>query len=124
MQPKKKITQSLLFTSKLQQILNDQHPLYKLASSIDWQAIDKQLACCYSEDMGRPANATRLMVGLHYLKNIHTMNPMNRLSSDGLRTRTGNIFAVMSTCSINFQFIRQVWSSGVGVLELTEWKLC
>ena len=72
MQPKKKITQSLLFTSKLQQILNDQHPLYKLAAGIDWQTIEKQLACCYSEDMGRPANATRLMVGLHYLK--HTYN--------------------------------------------------
>jgi len=40
--------------------------------SIDWQTIDKQLACCYSEDMGRPANTTRLMVGLHYLK--HTYN--------------------------------------------------
>lgn len=72
MRPKNKISQSFLFTSKLQQILNDQHPLYKLASSIDWQTIDKQLACCYSEDMGRPANATRLMVGLHYLK--HTYN--------------------------------------------------
>ena len=124
MQPKKKDSQSLLFTSKLQQILNDQHPLYKLASSIDWQAIDKQLACCYSEDMGRPANATRLMVGLHYLKNIHTMNPMNRLSSDGLRILTGNIFADMSTCSINFQFIQQVWLSGVIESVLTEWKLC
>ncbi|MCE5341930.1 MAG: IS5 family transposase [Planctomycetaceae bacterium] len=72
MRPKHKISQAFLFTSKLQQILNDQHPLYKLASSIDWQTIDKQLACCYSEDMGRPANATRLMVGLHYLK--HTYN--------------------------------------------------
>ena len=72
MRPKHKIPQAFLFTSKLQQILNDQHPLYKLASSIDWQTIDKQLACCYSEDMGRPANATRLMVGLHYLK--HTYN--------------------------------------------------
>jgi IS5 family transposase len=72
MRPKQKVSQSFLFTSKLQQILNDQHPLYQLASSIDWQAIDKQLACCYSEDMGRPANATRLMVGLHYLK--HTYN--------------------------------------------------
>jgi len=72
MRPKHKISQAFLFTSKLQQILNDQHPLYKLASSIDWLAIDKQLACCYSEDMGRPANATRLMVGLHYLK--HTYN--------------------------------------------------
>jgi transposase, IS5 family len=72
MRPKQKISQAFLFTSKLQQILNDQHPLYKLAGRIDWQTIDKQLVCCYSEDMGRPANATRLMVGLHYLK--HTYN--------------------------------------------------
>ena len=79
MRPKKKLSQSFLFTSKLQQILNDQHPLYKLASSIDWQVIEKQLACCYSEDMGRPANATRLMVGLHYLK--HTYNESDERTS-------------------------------------------
>ena len=29
---------------------------------------DSQFIDCYSDDMGRPGNAIRLMVGLHYLK--------------------------------------------------------
>lgn len=72
MTPQKSISQNKLFQPTLEPILDDKHPLYKLASSINWQAIEKELACCYSEDMGRPGNATRLMVGLHYLK--HTYN--------------------------------------------------
>lgn len=71
MTPQKPDTQNKLFQSRLEVILNDRHPLYKLAADIDWQAIDKELACCYSEDMGRPGNATRLMVGLHYLKHTY-----------------------------------------------------
>ncbi len=49
-------------------ILNHEHPLCKLADSIDWDSLDKQLSESYHKDMGRPGNATRLMVGLHYLK--------------------------------------------------------
>jgi IS5 family transposase len=72
MTPQRLDKQSKLFEPPLEPILNDKHPLYTLASRIDWQAIEKELVCCYSEDMGRPGNATRLMVGLHYLK--HTYN--------------------------------------------------
>jgi len=72
MTPQRSDTQSKLFEPPLEPILDDKHPLYTLASRIDWQSIEKELACCYSEDLGRPGNATRLMVGLHYLK--HTYN--------------------------------------------------
>jgi len=68
MTPQKPDRHAQLFQPPLEPILNDRHPLYKLAGRINWQAIDQELACCYSEDMGRPGNATRLMVGLHYLK--------------------------------------------------------
>jgi len=71
MTPQKPDSHNQLFQPPLEPILNDRHPLYKLASSINWQAIGKELACCYSEDMGRPGNATRLMVGLHYLKHAY-----------------------------------------------------
>jgi IS5 family transposase len=71
MTPQKPLSQNKLFQPTLEPILDDKHPLYKLASSINWQAIEKELACCYSEDMGRPGNATRLMVGLHYLKHAY-----------------------------------------------------
>jgi transposase, IS5 family len=71
MTPEKHSSQNKLFQPYLESILNDRHPLYKLSSSINWQAIEKELACCYSQDMGRPGNATRLMVGLHYLKQAY-----------------------------------------------------
>ena len=72
MTPQRPDNHDKLFEPPLEPILNDKHPLYTLASSIDWQVIEKELAGCYSADMGRPGNATRLMVGLHYLK--HTYN--------------------------------------------------
>ncbi len=57
-----------LFQSNLQQILNMDHELCQLAHAIDWDRFDTVLADCYSDEMGRPGTATRLMVGLHYLK--------------------------------------------------------
>lgn len=57
-----------LFQSSLQQILNLDHELCQLAHAIDWDRFDTVLADCYSDEMGRPGKATRLMVGLHYLK--------------------------------------------------------
>jgi IS5 family transposase len=71
MTPEKTDNQNKLYEPLLEPILNDKHPLYKLASSINWEAIEKELACCYSPDMGRRGNATRLMVGLHYLKHAY-----------------------------------------------------
>jgi IS5 family transposase len=71
MTPQKTDNQNKLFEPLLEPILNDKHPLYKLASSINWETIEKELACCYSVEMGRPGNATRLMVGLHYLKHAY-----------------------------------------------------
>lgn len=71
MRPQKTNNQAQLFRSSLESMLNDNHPLYKLANSIDWQRIETELSPCYSSDMGRPGNATRLMVGLHYLKHAY-----------------------------------------------------
>lgn len=61
-----------MFQSSLETMLNDKHPLCKLANAIDWKRIEGELLSCYSTDIGRPGNATRLIVGLHYLK--HTYN--------------------------------------------------
>jgi len=62
----------LLFQAHFDQQLNLEHPLIKLANQIDWEAFDRQFDEYYCEDNGAPAKATRLMVGLHYLK--HTYN--------------------------------------------------
>ena len=39
-----------------------------MARKIDWSRFDVAFADSYSEDMGAPAKAVRLMVGLHFLK--------------------------------------------------------
>lgn len=74
MKPKSKsrASQLDLFQAQFEQLLNPDHPLIILAKKIDWGRFDAAFADCYSSDMGAPAKAIRLMVGLHYLK--HTFN--------------------------------------------------
>lgn len=62
----------LLFQAHFDQLLNPSHPLLKLARQIHWQKFDDEFGALYCPDNGAPAKATRLMVGLHYLK--HTFN--------------------------------------------------
>jgi IS5 family transposase len=57
-----------LFRSHFDQLLNPAHELVQLARKIDWGRFETGFASCYTEDMGAPAKATRLMVGLQYLK--------------------------------------------------------
>ena len=61
-----------LFQANFNQILNLDHELCQLANAINWNRFNTALTDCYSEDMGRPGIAIRLMVGLHYLK--HAFN--------------------------------------------------
>lgn len=74
MKPKSKsrASQLDLFQAQFEQLLNPDHPLVILAKKIDWSRFDAAFTDCYSSDMGAPAKAIRLMVGLHYLK--HTFN--------------------------------------------------
>jgi len=57
-----------LFQSHFDQLLNPAHELVQLARKIDWGRFEAAFAGGYSPDMGAPAKATRLMVGLQYLK--------------------------------------------------------
>jgi len=73
MQPKSgSQDQGDLFRSRLDQFLNRQHPLFKLANSIDWSVFEKEFGSLYVENVGRPGLPIRLMVALHYLK--HAFN--------------------------------------------------
>jgi IS5 family transposase len=57
-----------LFRAQFAQILNPDHPLIVLADQIDWRRFDLALADCFTSDLGPPALASRLIVGLLYLK--------------------------------------------------------
>lgn len=61
-----------MFKSRLDQIINLNHPIAKLATQIDWSFFEEAYINHYSDDQGRPSKTIRLMVGLHYLK--HTFN--------------------------------------------------
>ena len=62
-----------LFRSRLDQIINMKHELVRLADEIDWDWIDDELADLFS-DTGRPAIATRYMIGLLLLKHIYGLS--------------------------------------------------
>jgi IS5 family transposase len=57
-----------MFRSRLDQVINLNHPLVKLANEIDWSFFENEYVDFYSEDQGRPSKTIRLLVGLHYLK--------------------------------------------------------
>jgi len=62
-----------LFRARLDQIINMKHELVQLASRIDWDWIDREVAPLYSEN-GRPGIATRFVIGLLLLKHIYGLS--------------------------------------------------
>jgi IS5 family transposase len=60
-----------LYRSRLDQILDHRHELFRLATLLDWEKFDQAFGRFY-RSLGRPAKSTRLMVGLSYLQ--HTFN--------------------------------------------------
>jgi len=65
------IGQENLFQSRLDQQLNPKHPLFRLGQQIDWSIFEREFGALYAESVGAPAIPTRLMVGLHYLKQAY-----------------------------------------------------
>ena len=61
-----------LFRNRLDQLLNDKHPLFRLTNAIDRDYFVGEFGPLYVENKGRPGKPIRLLVGLHYLK--HTYN--------------------------------------------------
>jgi transposase, IS5 family len=70
--PKKRIPQPGAVL--LKDFLNAAHPLSRLASVVNWAQFDRQFGKFYADEMGRPALATRLLVGLHYLKYLYNVS--------------------------------------------------
>ena len=66
--------QTDLLRSRLDQILNMDHGLVKLARSIDWRFLEQRLGAVYDDDPGRPPLPTRLMAGLAILKSMHNLS--------------------------------------------------
>ena len=63
-----------LFRSRLENIVDDRHPLVRLAGLLDWQQFEVAFGALYKDGIGRPALPTRLMVGLHQLKHMEGLS--------------------------------------------------
>ena len=60
--------------SSLSDMLNQTHPLYKLADKIDWEKFDMAFRPLYCQHNGRPSKPIRLMCGLLILKHLRNLS--------------------------------------------------
>lgn len=77
MKPRKplfKDPQNELFRVELKHLLDLSHPLVRLTGVVDWAKFDAAFEPLFDDQTGRPAMATRLMVGLHYLKHLQGLS--------------------------------------------------
>jgi transposase, IS5 family len=63
-----------LFRSRLDQIIDLEHPLVKLARTIDWGFLAEKFGAAYSDKPGHPPLPTRLMAGLAILKHTYDLS--------------------------------------------------
>src|SRR5215207_4544221 len=66
--------QTDLFRARLDQLVDLQHPLAKLARTIDWGFLEERFGEVYRDGPGQPPLATRLMAGLSNLKHLHDLS--------------------------------------------------
>ena len=63
-----------LFRNRLDNMIDQQHELYRLADLIEWHSFDAMFGELYCADNGCPGKAMRLMVGLQYLKHMYRLS--------------------------------------------------
>ena len=66
--------QSDLFRARLDQIVDLDHPLAKLAATVDWRFLEERFGAVYTDKPGQPPLPTRLMAGLSILKHTHNLS--------------------------------------------------
>jgi transposase, IS5 family len=63
-----------LFRSRLDQLIDLDHALVKLARTIDWRFLEEKFGAAYSDRPGHPPLPTRLMAGLAILKHTYDLS--------------------------------------------------
>jgi hypothetical protein len=98
-----------LFRSRLDQIIDVEHALLKLARTIDWGFLETKFGAVYKDGAGQPPLSTRLMAELAILKHAYNLSdevvlvdrePVLSITSAG-RSFPDRAGAVASTCSRN-----------------------
>jgi IS5 family transposase len=66
--------QNDLFKARLDQIVDMNHALAKLAGAIDWGFLEQSFGAVYNDGPGQPPLPTRLMAGLAIVKHMHNLS--------------------------------------------------
>ena len=66
--------QADIFRSRLDQIIDLDHPLARLARTIGWEFLETECGAVYSDGPGQPPLPTRLMAGIAILKYMHNLS--------------------------------------------------
>lgn len=74
MKARPKSTAQLGFFMRLAEQLNQKHPLFQLASAINWNIFEEAFSKHYSATHGAPAKPIRLMVALLILKQLRNLS--------------------------------------------------
>ena len=88
-----------LFRARLDQIIDKDHALVRLARTIDWGFLEATFGAIYEDGAGRPPLPTRLMAGLAILKHTYDLTATRRCASCGWKTRITSTFAARSSSS-------------------------
>mgnify|MGYP000418654559 CR=1 FL=1 len=68
------LPQDELFRMRLDNLLDMNHELIKLSGLIDWDSFDEKWGELFESTKGAPATRTRLIAGLHYLKDLYNLS--------------------------------------------------
>lgn len=63
-----------LFRPPLEEIIDMEHALVRLAGKIDWGFLDRRFAATCTPGAGQPTLPTRLVAGLLILKHMHSLS--------------------------------------------------
>ncbi len=82
MKPKKlNFDEGRLFEQQLSELLNPQHPLYKMSKAIPWEELENALRPYFPEKVGAPAKPIRLVSGLFMLQHCFDVSDEDALQN-------------------------------------------
>ena len=90
--------QTDLLRSRLDAIIDIEHPLVKLSRTIDWSLLEQRFGAVYEDKPGRPPLPTRLMAGLAILKHTYDLSTRS-CANAGWRTPITSSSAARSSSS-------------------------
>ena len=82
MKPKKlNFDEGRLFEQQLSELLNPQHPLYKMSKAIPWEELENALRPYFPTKVGAPAKPIRLVSGLFMLQHCFDVSDEDTLQN-------------------------------------------